>query len=147
MNMVVVWFAIFVALLVFEVMTMGLVCVFFSFGALGASLLALVGVGVPVQLLCFAVLSVASLLLLRRHAQSIFAGRSGKGAESAMPVLNAQGTVVKATAPHVPGEVSVGGSFWRAVSQEPLAEGTPVRVVGVDDNNALLLHVERISTP
>ena len=145
MSAVLLWFVAFAVLLIFEVLTTGLVCVFFSFGALGACVLAWFGCDIVAQVASFSVLSVASMLLFRRHMRHIFAGRSGVGQDGSTPLLHAQGVVTKPTAAQVPGEVSVGGSFWRALSEEPLPEHTPVRVIGTDANNPLVLRVEKIN--
>ena len=72
---------------------------------------------------------VASLRALNRRQ---LAGDAG--------LLGSRGVVEDGFSPGETGRVRVAGELWKSVSDEPLDEGSVVRVVAVD---GLLLHVER----
>lgn len=66
------WLILFVVLLVIEIFTMGLTTIWFAGGALVAFILATAGVGVPVQIVSFLVVSIVSLILTRPLAVRFF---------------------------------------------------------------------------
>ena len=45
------------------------------------------------------------------------------------------------------GEVSIDGSFWRAVAETEIHEGRPVRVLGTQPGDALMLRVAPFDGP
>jgi membrane-bound serine protease (ClpP class) len=47
-------------------------------------------------------------------------------------MIGDHGVSLTSLQPGIPGRVTTHGEIWRAVSDEPIPEGTPVRVVGVD---------------
>ena len=145
MSAPVMWFVLGAVLWLAEVFSPIFVMFFFGIGAFAAALAALGGVELPGALGVFAVVSVASLLLLRRTLVRTFQGvqraASAEVGESAQK--GRLGMVTQALEPGRVGEISLGGSFWRAVSDETLPEGAPVVVLGHVPHEELTLRVQR----
>lgn len=118
---------------------------FFGIGALAASLLALVVGTITWQVLCFAVIALLSLVLLRQRWRRLFSGKVVPAGETPTHPLEGQhGIVREAVSAVQPGVVEVGGSFWRAVAvteEAPLPEGTAVIVRGALPQDGLILRV------
>lgn len=118
---------------------------FFGIGALAASLLALAVGTITWQVLCFAVISLLSLALLRRRWRRLFSGKMVPAGENpAHPLEGQRGTVRETVTSAQPGVVEVGGSFWRAVAdteETSLPEGTAVIVRGALPQDGLVLRV------
>ena len=112
----------------------------FGLAAIGAGLLGLAtGMGWQAQIVTFAVLSVAAMLLARRYA-------SMAGDKSDLPNLNQRGAeyagrvvIVEEAIRGGRGKVRVGDTLWIAEGPEQPA-GTRVRIKGV---NGTVLVVER----
>ena len=66
------WLAIFVILLIIEIVTMGLTTIWFAGGALAAMAAGLIGFGTGIQILVFLVVSVLLLVLTRPIAVKYF---------------------------------------------------------------------------
>lgn len=140
------WFLVGIGFFAAELMTPGLVLLFFGIGAWVAASAALIGVAINVQIGVFIVVSVIALVVLRRKVRGIFSGgdrNAGQGAESGAshPMLGRHGTVSQALVPGSVGEINIGGSFWRAQSEVPLDEGRAVVVRATLRGDALVLLV------
>ena len=125
-----------------------MVLIFFAFGAWAAAVAAGLGYGTNPQIGVFIAVSILSLALLRKHARSFFSGRAkSAGAESAEtenahPMTGRSGVVSKIITPFEPGEVDIGGSFWRATADTSVETGEQVRVRNALPDDALTLYVE-----
>ncbi len=129
MGFKVFWLALLIALCAGEAATVGLVCIWFAAGALGAFLAALLGGHFWLQLIVFAVVSALALALIRpAAARHIRPRRSPTNADRVVdqtalvtqPVDNEAGT----------GQVSVLGQVWTARSElgVVIPAGTQVKV-------------------
>lgn len=118
---------------------------FFGVGALASALLAYVNGQFLWQAVCFAVVSLLSLVLLRRRWRRLFSGKQlPPGSEVGHPLEGQRGHVREAVTSEQPGVVEVGGSFWRAVADnkgEVLPVGTLVLVRGALPQSGLTLRV------
>jgi membrane-bound serine protease (ClpP class) len=92
------------------------------------------GVAVAVTL-PFAVLTVFLMRLVLRS-------RSWKNQTGREEMIGAQGTVVTELPVGAEGMIRVHGELWRAISNQPVPEGKPVRVVKMD---GLMLYVEPVA--
>lgn len=134
LNMTVVWLVILVALVVIELLTMGLTTVWFAGGALVATLASLLHLPVALQVILFLVVSGLLLFFTRPLAVKYFnKDRVRTNAESLVgrqaivisEIDNMQGI----------GQVNVGGMEWSARSKSddvPLSVGTVVIVLAID---------------
>jgi membrane protein implicated in regulation of membrane protease activity len=146
----VVWIVIGVALFAIEATTLTFVALYFGAAALVAALAAALGVGVPLQLLIFAVVSVATLVSTRgmvtRALQRTPIVRSnvnslvGRRGVVTVPITRAAGR----------GQIRVGSEYWTARPyMEDAADidaGSPVEVLAVEGNAALVLALDRALT-
>lgn len=111
------WLALFIVLIVIEILTMGLTTIWFAGGALIALLLAFAGFGLPVQIAVFIIVSIILLLLTRPIAVKYFnTERQKTNAES----LIGQQALVLADVDtlHASGLVKVNGQEWSAKTEE-----------------------------
>jgi len=122
-----------------------MVVIFFAFGAWAAAAAAGLGYALGWQLGTFILVSILSLVLLRKHAKDFFSGRAKSGEDDgAHPMIGRSGVVSKIITPYEPGEVNIGGSFWRATADKPLDFGEQVRVLTAMPDDALTLYVEPV---
>lgn len=131
-----------VALILFEIMTPGLVTLFFGLAALTIALLTwlLPGISQVWQWLGFSLLSIVYIGLLRRGLKKIFSGVRRVSDDPADDYTGKTAIVAEAIAPHKPGRVEFGGTTWAAESSQELAPGATVRIAG---RRNLTLAVER----
>lgn len=133
MGFKVFWLAAMIALCAGEAATVGLVCIWFAAGALGAFLAACAGTQLWVQLIVFAVVSALTLALVRPAAERhVKPRRSPTNADRVLnqtavvtePVDNEAGT----------GQVSVLGQVWTARSElgVVIPAGAQVRVLHIE---------------
>jgi len=110
------WLAAVIALCAGEAATVGLVCIWFAAGALGAFLAACAGVQFWLQLVVFAVVSTAALALIRpAAARHIKPRRSPTNADR---VIGQTATVTETVDNDAgTGRVSVLGQVWTARSE------------------------------
>lgn len=149
-----IWFVLGSVLLLAELMTPALVLLFFGVGAWAAACAALLGLNLSWQLMVFILVSLLTLLVLRRRLRAVFGGRSHKAGTSdangdggqplAHPLTGRQGVVSKALHPGQVGEVSIDGSFWRAVADTQIDRNRPVRVLGTLPADGLVLRVAAV---
>ncbi len=134
LNMTVVWLVILVALVVIELLTMGLTTVWFAGGALVATLASLLHLPVVLQIILFLVVSALLLYFTRPVAVKYFnKDRVRTNAESLVgrqaivisEIDNLQGI----------GQVNVGGMEWSArakTDEEKLPVGAVVVVLAIN---------------
>lgn len=127
-----VWFVAAAVLAVGEMVTAGFFLLPFAIGAAGAALLALAGVGVPLQLISFAVVSLIALYLIQRFARKDTQGELIKvgAARFAGSFAIVTETIDRRSGN---GFVRLGTESWRATSltDELIPAGIEVRVIEV----------------
>lgn len=140
---VLVWFFIGTIFLLSELFLPGFVLLFFGIGAWTAAILAAFAHSFETELAVFIVATVLSLILLRQKLMVVFKGRARASKnEGYMDGLAGQnGIVTRAITPGRPGEITMRGSYWQAVADEDLAEGTAVKILRQAEDNSLTLRV------
>ncbi len=138
------WLIAVAAFVAAEAVTTALVSVWFAVGAAAALLLSFTPLHFGWQVLAFAVVSAAVLLIMLPR----LAARRG---QQPPPVTNGspltigkQGTVLKALVPGTLGRVHVDGLDWQARSAVPMEPGSACRVLDVD---GFILIVEPVPVP
>jgi membrane protein implicated in regulation of membrane protease activity len=128
-----------------EILTTSFFLIFFAFGALVALLLAVLGVGLPFQIVGFILASVTSMVVLRPKVLR----RLSLGGERYEPrggIVGRSATVTTAIELGGSGTIRIGtGEFWSARSLYPgkrIEPGTQVRVLDTDGVTALVEVVE-----
>jgi membrane protein implicated in regulation of membrane protease activity len=137
------WVIILVGTLIVEVVTFGnLISVWFSIGALAAYFAFLVGLGFPIQLTVFVVVSILSLLAVRPLAANYFRGNIV--ATNADRIIGQHTTLVKAVKSNEWGEVNVYGTVWSVaeLNNRPLDIGTVVEVVAIEGAKLIVKKVD-----
>jgi inner membrane protein len=128
------WWALAAVLLVFEMMLPGVVFLFLAIGAAaaGAFLLVVSDLGLEMQLFVFAVVSVASAVVLRPTLKRL---QQGRAADASLNVrgeaLVGRTIVLDAPILHGQGRVKLGDGSW-TVTGPDMAAGTRVRVTAVN---------------
>jgi membrane protein implicated in regulation of membrane protease activity len=134
------WFLLGFMFLILEVLTPGIVFVFFGLGAwlVMGVVYFLPHLGSPFQFLIFTVSSVIFLIMLRRHISDIFRrDRKEDPTDSlsesmfAENFLGKEVDVIKEIFPGRPGLVELNGTNWTAKSDQPLATGDRAVVINV----------------
>lgn len=143
---IIIWVVATAVAVVGEVLTTSFFLVFFAFGALVALLLAVLGVGLPLQILGFIAASVASMLVLRPAVLHRLSSGSSERYEPRGSIVGRSATVTTAIEPGGSGTVRVGsGEFWTARALHPgerIEPGSRVRVLDTDGVTALVETVE-----
>lgn len=127
------WLILFVLLLIIEIITMGLTTIWFAGGALVAFVLAYAGVGLPVQMIAFLLVSILLLVLTRPVAIRFFNHDRQK---TNVDSLIGQKAVVleKIDTLRGNGRAEVGGMEWSAKTEEAAGKieaGEVVVIVGI----------------
>jgi len=129
------WFLVGIAFFVVELVLPGFIIFFFGIGAWCTALAVyLTGMSLSAQLGVFLIASIMTLLLLRKYLQKIFIGTSqlDDAPPQAHPVSDT-GVVTEDIVPPARGRVKYGGSFWKAMADEPIRIGTVVKIL--EQNN------------
>ena len=144
MNAIIVWFMIGAVFAGIELFTPAFIFVFFGVGAWAAALRAAIWPGLEQELVAFLVVSLLSLLTLRNRLVIIFQGKKISASQNAPEFIHAgrQAHITQSIVAGAEGEISMGGSFWRATSAFSLEKGQLARVVCHAPDNELLIVVE-----
>jgi len=127
-----VWFVAAAVLAVGEMVTAGFFLLPFAIGAASAAVLALAGVGVPIQLIVFAIVSLMALYIIQQFARTDTQGELIK--VGAARYIGASAIVTETINRRTgTGSVKMGTEAWRATSltDAEIPEGVEVRVVEV----------------
>ncbi|MDO5674734.1 MAG: NfeD family protein [bacterium] len=138
------WFLLGISCFVLELLLPGLLLFFFGIGAWCAALaVLLMPMPLSLQILIFLSTSIITLVLLRAKFQKMFKGTALEidVGDDFVPA-GAMAEVVEDIVPPAAGKVKYGGTFWQAVSDEPVARGSRVRVLA---KNNLSLTVEAVT--
>jgi inner membrane protein len=141
------WLAAGVVLLILEFIIPGVLIIFFSFGAFVMMLLTwILPLTVDQQLIGFLLLSVLSLITLRKYLKRLFHGRKTIAGEETDEekdeMIGKRVVVTVAISPKSPGRVSLNGTEWSAESTRECSTGERVMITGRD---SLVLTVEKES--
>jgi membrane protein implicated in regulation of membrane protease activity len=125
------WIGLAIVAIAVEVVATSFIFLFVAVAALVAAGLAALTMGLPLQLVAFALLALLLPVLLRRQLVQRF---SGRGIPSRTDVLiGATGEVTEAVDPvRGTGRVVVNGQDWAARSSGPVPAGAKVEVVEAD---------------
>ncbi len=125
-----IWFIVFLVMLIVELMTVNLVSIWFSIGALGAMLTAYFTDSIVIQIIVFIVVSIISLLITKPLVKK-FKGFDITPTNSDR-VIGKTGEVTKKIDNNSYGEVKVFGNTWTATSKEVIDVGEKVKVLNIE---------------
>ena len=143
------WFILGVVFLVLEILVPGFFLIFFGLGAWAtASLMFFMPVPINMQWAIFIIVSVSTLLILRRRLKDILKkGPSPVGAMDdpifANQYLNREVLVVQDIAPGSPGLVELNGTNWQAISKDSvITAGKMARVLSINGLTLLVTNTD-----
>jgi membrane protein implicated in regulation of membrane protease activity len=132
-NMAVVWIVIAILFAVIEGFTLGFVTVWFSVGGIAATVAALCGASLPVQIIIFFAVSIILLIFTRpilvKHL------KLGKEKTNVDAIAGKIGVVTAEIKPYETGLVKVNGVPWTAESkdqQSTILVSTRVKILSVE---------------
>ena len=130
-----IWLVIALVLVGVELATLAFVALYLAVGAVGAGIASIAGASAPLQVLVFAVVAVASLVLTRKPLMRTL-GKTPPVVSNAPNVVGKRAVVTVAVeaGPGQRGQVRVGTEYWsaRSESENAIDEGTTVEVTGID---------------
>lgn len=143
-----VWFLAGIAVMLAELAVPGFVIIFFGLGCWGAAIVAVFAPDAySWQVVVFLIVSVASLMTLRKLAMRVFVGRS-EGPETEdlgnVPVGTRITLGQDLEAGRV-GRVRFRGAMWDAVSEDRIPAGSEAEITGVDKANRSCLKLKGVS--
>ena len=141
-----VWFLAAVGFAVLELFLPFFIFLFFAFGCLGvAVVLLLVDLPLAQQLTTFIVVTLTSLILLRKWMMRTFRGVTADRPDKDFDDFpyGERVQVLKAIVPPQAGRIHHRGTAWDAVADEPLEAGETVEIIGPAGNNRQTFHVRK----
>ncbi len=143
-GMPVFWLIAAIIFAVSEALTVGLVTIWFAGGALVALAAALLGVGIPVQVVLFFVVSIGLLVSTRK----LFVNKlkTGKSKTNVDALIGEEAMVLTEIKPFAPGSIKLRGQEWTAVAKEDsltIGSGKIVKVVAIEGVKAVVKPLEK----
>lgn len=142
-----IWFLAGAAFLVGELTMPGFILVFFTVGCWFTALVTWsTDVSLTSQVIVFVATSLISLFTLRKYSLKIFQGMSRDEDDDRYmdSKIGKTAVVTKAITPHVPGEIKMMGSFWRALAEEDIEEGSSVIIESQASEDGLSFKVKSL---
>ena len=139
-----IWAIVAVICLILELTAGDFFIICFSIGAVFACLTDALGGGIVVQLIVFAVFTLASLFFVRPFAVRFLHKSDSTRVSNADALLGRKGRVVETIKADSFGRVQIDGDVWKAVTNEPqdIPEGSNVRVTS---RESTIITVETIN--
>ncbi|HCX84203.1 MAG TPA: hypothetical protein DHV14_03490 [Micrococcales bacterium] len=148
MDAWVIWLALFLLLLVVEVLVVDLLFLMFAGGALAAVLAALLGAPVLIQVVVFGVVSALLVAVIRPWALRTFRRETPETATNVAALIGRSATVLEPTS-SLAGRVKLAGEVWTARFEGAgtLPEGAQVEVVRIDGATAVVMPSKSADLP
>lgn len=142
-----IWFVLGIAIALAELAIPSFVLIFFGIGCLGASLLAWIAPGAfAAQVAAFTLVTIISLVTLRRLAMRVFVGKSEAAPNEDLDenFTQAMITVEHDLSPGQQTRIRYRGSTWTAVALDTIPAGSQAEVTGQDPANKSLLRIKSV---
>jgi Membrane protein implicated in regulation of membrane protease activity len=138
MSMSTIWLIVLVVSVIVELITLDLVSIWFSIGAVIAFFLSLLGLNSTIQIIMFIVITLLALTVTRPLANRFLKGNVVK--TNADRIIGKQAIVLKEISRHSKGEVKVIGSIWTAVSvdNQLIEKDSLVEIVAIEGVKAVV---------
>lgn len=143
-----VWFVVGVAIALAELAVPGFVLIFFGLGCLGAALLAaFFPDAYTAQTATFVLVTILSLLTLRKMAMRIFVGKSETAApgEDDKDFVKTRVTIGHDLEPGQQTRVRYRGTTWDAVARDHIPAGSEAEIVGLDRIDKSRLRIRAVA--
>lgn len=139
-----VWLAVIAVALLIEIVTLDLVSIWFSFGALIPFILAAVGgIAIEIQIAIFVVVSALLIIFIRKYAQKLlFKNMDAK--TNVDSLIGKKFKMLETTDFEKNGSLKINDIIWTAVGEnsELIKQGAIVEVVKVDGNKLIVKEVK-----
>jgi membrane protein implicated in regulation of membrane protease activity len=129
-NMWQVWAIIAIVCLILELSSGDFFIICFSIGAVFAVISEVCGLSIYWQIFIFAIFSLLSVLFVRPVALRYLHKNDPNKPSNADALLGRTGKVTEPISAGQSGYVQIDGDMWKAVSQQSIAVGETVRVIG-----------------
>jgi len=133
----IIWIVVGIILLLVEFAAPGFIIGFFGIGAILTGIItAIFNISINTQIILFIIVSVILLLVLRKYLQNTFSGHVKSGTDQSdndKEFIGEEAIVTEKIEPHLPGKVEMHGTPWKAVSDEAVAKGKPVTIIGKEN--------------
>lgn len=142
--MVFVWIAISIGALLIELLTPStLISIWFAVGGVIGAVASLVHLPVEVQIACFAIVSIVSMLIVRPIASRYLRGNTV--ATNADRFLGENAEVIQMIKKNEWGQVKVNNTIWHAVSidGEEIEEHAMVKVLAIEGAKLLVRRIDK----
>jgi len=116
LSPVMIWLGIAVLLGIIEAATVGLITIWFVFGAIMAAIAAQFGMPMVGQIILFLASSIVMLYFTRPFAVKLL--KVGKTKTNAEALIGKEGLVTQEIKPYGTGEVKISGQLWTAVVED-----------------------------
>ncbi len=139
-----VWLGIVAVTLVFEFVTMEMASIWFSLGAFVALILSACGASLEAQWIVFGVVSIASILGLRKVSLKWLQRDEGQKVTSKELTIGKQFELLTSISKTTPGTIKINGVEWSAICkiQPTVDAGTMVEVVELVGNKYVVKPVK-----
>lgn len=139
-----VWLAVIAVALLIEIVTLDLVSIWFSFGALIPFILAAVGgIAIEIQIAIFVVVSALLIIFIRKYAQKLlFKNMDAK--TNVDSLIGKKFKMLETTDFEKNGSLKINDIIWTAVGEnsELIKQGAIVEVVKVDGNKLIVKEIK-----
>ena len=133
------WLILGIIFAVSEALTVGLVTIWFTGGAVVALIAALLGASIPVQVVLFLIVSIGLLVTTRKiFVKKLKTGMTKTNVDA---LIGEEARVITAIKPFEPGSVKLKGQEWTAVAKDDtltIASGEIVKVVAIEGVKAVV---------
>lgn len=136
------WFLLFVILLLVEIITVNLVSIWFSIGALFSCVVSLFIDNLYIQILIFIIVSIVSLLLTKPIVKKLRIRNIEK--TNLDSVIDKIGVVTQNITSVDAGEIKIMGKKWTAISNENLFVGDRVKVLNISGVKLIVKKYEEV---
>jgi membrane protein implicated in regulation of membrane protease activity len=143
-----IWFLAGIAVILAELVVPGFVIIFFGLGCWGASVMAFFSPNsYSAQVAIFVIVSVASLMTLRRVAMRVFVGssESQETEDFGNVPVGSRNTLDQDLEAGQVGRVRFRGTMWDAVSEDRIPAGSDAEITGVDKAHRSCLKIKGVS--
>lgn len=141
-----IWFLAGIGIMLAELAVPGFVIIFFGLGCMGGAVAAFFfPEAYSAQVATFLIVSIASLLTLRKLAMNIFVGRSeGAGEDSGNVLIGSRITLQQDMEAGRVGRVQFRGTMWDAISEDRIPAESDAEITGVDKANRSCLKIKKV---
>ena len=133
MDPIWIWTIVIAGALIIEALTVEMVAVWLAVGGFVGLILAIIGgIDIGIQIIVVAVVTIASILLLRRFTLKFL--RKGEDKSSVETVIGKKSKLLEDVSPTQNSTLKLNGTVWTVICDEELSKGTEVEIIEIKGN-------------